>query len=324
MEAAFDAACRVGSHSDAQGFTRWDERHLARLGAAQDGVVTLAQLAALGLTADARKRRIAQRRLVVVHRGVYAVGHGELTERGRFRAAVVAAGADALLSHLAAARLLGLWERPVTRIDVTVPRSRCPSPRGVTVHRARSVEATHVRGIACTTVPQTLVDLAPTPMLEAVFERAERRRAIRPTVIEGMLHSRPPGAAALRALLATHRPRSGATRSVLERRLLAALRRAGLPEPVVNGRLDLGVILEPDLMWPRERVLVELDGLATHGTPTAMRRDRGRDRRAVLAGWLPLRFTWHDVEHDLAAVIDDIVCTLDPRIGGQLFKRLAR
>src|SRR3954447_10209961 len=97
--------------------TRWDERRLARLAASQDGVVTLAQLAACGLTPRARERRIAQRRLIVVPRGVYAVGHGDLSERGRFRAAVLACGEGAHLSHLAAARLLGLWERPIHRID---------------------------------------------------------------------------------------------------------------------------------------------------------------------------------------------------------------
>src|SRR3954470_14474529 len=113
--------CALDHCDGGQVRTRWDERHLARLGATQDGVVTLDQLAALGLTRRAREMRIAQQRLVVVHRGVYAVGHGELTERGRFRAAVWAAGERAALSHLAAARLLGLWERDVRRIDITVP-----------------------------------------------------------------------------------------------------------------------------------------------------------------------------------------------------------
>jgi len=286
----------------------WDEQRLARLAAAQDGVVAAAQL---DLSPKGRRTRLAQARLLAVHRGVYAVGHGDLTERGHFRAAVMACGNGARLSRLAGARLLGLWERPVEEIHVTVPSGRQPRPRGIVIHRTTHDEhATHVRGIPCTSVARTLVDLAGSPQLEAVFERAERRRLVRPEVIEGMLRGRPPGAAALRALLATHRPRSGPTRSLLERRLLAALRRSGVPEPIVNGTLDLGVVLEPDLLWPRERVLVELDGLATHGTRTAMRRDRRRDRLAALAGWVPLRFTWDDVDSSLPAVVDDIVCAL--------------
>jgi very-short-patch-repair endonuclease len=295
-------------HNGGQPSTRWDERHLARLGATQDGIVRIDQLTDLGLTRDARQRRTAQRRLVPLHRGVYAVGHNDLTERGRFRAAAWACGDSAHLSDLASARLMNLWERPVRRIDVIVPPSRRPRVKGLTIHRASltSPETTHVRGIPCTSVSRTLVDLATTPALEAVFERAERRKLIRPDVIEALLHGRP-GAARLRALLATHRPKSKATKSLLERRLLAELRRRGLPEPLVNETLVLDALtLEPDLMWPAYRVLVELDGLETHGTRTAQRRDRRRDRATVLAKWLPLRFTWDDVEQELPAVAAEI------------------
>src|SRR5437588_12777236 len=103
--------CALDHRDGGQPRDRWDERHLARLAAAQDGVVRLEQLTALGLSRRARERRVAQRRLVVLHRGVYAVGHGEVSERGRFRAAVWACGEGAALGHLAAARLLGLWAR---------------------------------------------------------------------------------------------------------------------------------------------------------------------------------------------------------------------
>jgi very-short-patch-repair endonuclease len=270
--------------------------------------VRLDQLEALGLGRGGRRVRIAQRRLIVLYRGIYAVGHDDLTERGRFRAAVWAAGEGALLGDLAAARLLGLWERPVDRMTVVIPGGRRPRVPSVTVHRTTAIERwdrTHVRGIPCTSVSRLLVDLAATPALEAVFERAERRRAIRPDLLDRMVHNRP-GAAALRALLATHRPKSRATRSLLERRLLAGLRRAGVAEPIVNGHLEIGgEIIEPDLMWPAHKVLVELDG-GTHATPTAMRRDRRRDRRAIAAGWIPLRFTWDDLEQQLTAVLADI------------------
>jgi len=294
----------------------WDERELARLGAAQDGIVRLDQLA---LGPKGRRTRLRQHRLIELYDGIYAVGHDDLTERGRFRAAVWACGDGAMLSHRADARLLGLWERRVDRMDVTVPSPRDPRPSGITVHRSRliaPVDVTHVRGIPCASVSRLLVDLAGSekpPALEAAFERAERRGWVKPNVIEGMLHrhGRAPGAGVLRALLATHRPKSGPTRSVLERRLLAGLRRAELPEPVVNGQLVLGdVHLSPDLMWPAQRVLVELDGLDTHGTRSAMRRDRRRDRLALAAGWVPLRFTWDDVDQDLRAVVADIHCVV--------------
>ena len=118
--------------------------------------------------------------------------------------------------------------------SVTVPGTRRPRSTRIDVHRAARLDVTHVRGIPCTSVSQTLVDLAPTPMLEAAFERAERKRWVRPDVIEEMLRGRP-GANALRQLLQTHRPTAGPTRSVLERRVLGALRNSNLPEPVVTG-----------------------------------------------------------------------------------------
>src|SRR3954447_8006877 len=303
----FHDGCAVGRDYDSQPRNRWDERHLARLAAGQDGIVRIDQLTALGLSRDARKRRIAQRRLIPQYPGIYAVGHDELTERGRFRAVVWAGGEGALLADR-------VWERPVKRLAIAVPLPRCPSPWGVTVHRTAlgPADRTHVRGIPCLSVSRLLVALAGSeqpPAVEAAFERAERKNWIRPDLIERLAYNRP-GAATLRVLLASHRPKSGATRSLLERRLLAGIRRAGLPEPIVNGTLDLGdIIIEPDLMWPDERVLVELDGLDTHRTPTAMRRDRHRDRRTLRAGWITLRATWDDIDQDLGGVIRDIAGT---------------
>lgn len=325
MEPPPDDCEALGNQGGRQAPHGWDERHLARLAAAQDGVVALWQLSALGLTPRARQRRLEQHRLRVEHRGVYAVGGAPLSERGTFRAAVLACGDDALLSGRACARLLGLWERPVDELDVTVPRPRRPRHRAIRIHQTGVLlpaDRTHVRGIACTSVARLLVDLAGTeaaPALEAVFERAERRRLIRVAEVEDVLRRRmrAPGTAALRALLDTHRPQSGPTRALQERRLLAGLRRAGLPQPVVNGALELDETISPDLMWPDRRVLVELDSLEFHGTRPAMRRDRRRDRRALLAGWLALRFTWHDVEQDLAAVLRDIREALDNRQGRQ-------
>ena len=196
------------------------------------------------------------------------------------------------------------------RLAIVVADGRRPRLPGVRVHRVKVLapaDHTHARGIPCTSISRTLVALAPTPMLEPAFEGAERKRAIRPALLDRLVHGRP-GAANLRALIATHKPKSGRTKSLLERRLLAELRRAELPEPVVNGLLELeGVILEPDLMWPQQRVLVELDGGETHATPTAQRRDRRRDRLAIRNGWTPMRATWHD---EIGAVVADIAAVL--------------
>src|SRR5215212_2302837 len=84
------------------------ERALAALAARQYGVVSGAQLQALGVDRNAIAYRVRIGRLHRVHRGVFAVGHGALTRNGRLLAAVLACGDGAVLSHRSAARLWDL------------------------------------------------------------------------------------------------------------------------------------------------------------------------------------------------------------------------
>ena len=51
------------------------DRQIATLAARQHGHVTREQLLALGLSARAIEYRIELGRVIIVHRGVYAVGH---------------------------------------------------------------------------------------------------------------------------------------------------------------------------------------------------------------------------------------------------------
>jgi very-short-patch-repair endonuclease len=74
----------------------------------QHGVVTRAQLLELGLSSAAIRHRRATRRLHEVHRGVYAVGRGDLDRLGELMAAVLACGSGAQLSHRSAAELIDL------------------------------------------------------------------------------------------------------------------------------------------------------------------------------------------------------------------------
>jgi hypothetical protein len=102
----------------------WDVE-IGRLAETQYGVVTWRQLYALGLGKDAIQHRIATGRLPPLHRGVYAVGHRLIPREGRWMAAVLASGPDAVLSHWSAAALWMIRPNSRTRIDVTVPhRSR--------------------------------------------------------------------------------------------------------------------------------------------------------------------------------------------------------
>src|SRR4051794_33656548 len=85
----------------------------------QHGVITHGQLLALGYSAKAIKHRIARGRLHRIHRGVDAVGRKDLTQEGKWMAAVLACGEGAALSHDSAAALWGL-AKPTTPIHVSV------------------------------------------------------------------------------------------------------------------------------------------------------------------------------------------------------------
>jgi predicted transcriptional regulator of viral defense system len=126
---------------------------LAELAAGQHGVVTLAQLAALGIGAGAIKYRRRSGRLHLLHQGVYAVGHRPPSPLATAIAAVLACGPDAVLSHRSAAALWRILPRWPTTPEVTTPgKHRLP---GIHVHRTRHTEATTNYGIRVTTPLRT-------------------------------------------------------------------------------------------------------------------------------------------------------------------------
>ncbi|MGI9120910.1 MAG: endonuclease domain-containing protein [Acidimicrobiales bacterium] len=65
-----------------------------------------------------------------------------------------------------------------------------------------------------------------------------------------------------------------------------------------------------DDAYPDERLFVELDGWATHGTKRAFTNDRRRQNQVVLLGWRPLRFTWTDVTRDPGRVASEVGAAL--------------
>ena len=71
----------------------------------QHGVVGRSQLLAAGVGVRAIEHRITAGRLHPLYRGVYAVGHRVLSQRGRWMAATLAA--DGVLSHRSAG---ALWD----------------------------------------------------------------------------------------------------------------------------------------------------------------------------------------------------------------------
>jgi very-short-patch-repair endonuclease len=61
-----------------------------------------------------------------------------------------------------------------------------------------------------------------------------------------------------------------------------------------------------DCLWQRERLIVELDGRAVHGTRQAFEADRERDRLLMVGGWRVIRVTWRQLRDERARIAADL------------------
>jgi len=286
------------------------DRAIGVLAARQHGVVARRQLVALGLSARAIEHRIACGRLKVLYRGVYAVGHDRLTLRGRWMAAVLFAGDDAVLSHRSAAALWAIRATSRRAIDITVAGSR-RDRAGIEYHSSvlAADERTVHDGIPVTTVARTIVDLAgvvPANHVRRAIEEADVRGHAGEVPLAALVarHPNRRGIAVVRAALQRRR---GVTRGELEARFQDFLTEHGLPEPQTNVHLRIGDRLaEVDCVWPATRLVVELDGRAAHDTAAAFERDRAKDRALHRAGWRPVRVTWRQLHDEPRALAGDL------------------
>lgn len=287
-------------------------RSVWELAREQHGVVSRAQLAALGFGRRAVEHRLRTGRLHRIGarratwRGVYAVGRPQLSDRGRWMAAVLCCGAGAALSHHSAAALWGI-RRPVRGpVHVSATKGRARSRPGIRLHERRTLpgdDLTRREGIPVTSPARTLIDLAATldvRAVEAAVNEADVLDLIHPGALLAAVEARPGarGAPKLREVL--DRQSFVLTSSHLERLFLPLARGAGLPRP----RAGVWVSgFEVDFHWPELGLVVEADGGRFHRTGAQQTRDRERDQAHARAGLTPLRFTHFQIAHEPEAVV---------------------
>ena len=113
-------------------------------------------------------------------------------------------------------------------------------------------------------------------------------------------HPQRAGTPRLRRLLDPARP-SADTWSKAEARLLAAIRRAGLPTPEANVAVG-GYVA--DLHWREQRVIVEYDSEHYHSGPGVFHSDRSRHNDlSAVAGHQVLHVTEQHINRELERVI---------------------
>lgn len=263
------------------------------LAGAQHGVVARRQLLDLGFSSKAIEHRISRGRLHPIWRGVYAVGRPEVDLRGRWIAAVLSCGPEALLGHRSAAALWELTDRAPATIEIVVPHEVNRRRPGIRVHRRarlRPEDRALCDLIPVTSPATTLIDYASqvgVRSVEAAVNAADRLDLIDPETLRLEVESAPvrPGVRALRELL--DQPTFTRTDSQLERQFLRLIQSARLPGPrtqtLVNG-------FRVDFYWPNLGLVVETDGLRYHRTPAQQARDLSREQTHTAAGLTTLRF----------------------------------
>jgi very-short-patch-repair endonuclease len=291
---------------------------IAGIAVRQHGVITTAQLLIAGISRATITNRVRRRYLHRVHRGVYAVGHPQLSDEGRWTAAVLACGEGAVLSHLSAAELWRIRRRRLSEavggesgaVHVTVPRTPGKRKRrGIALHRSCTLadsDRTRRDGIPVTTPARTLADLRPL-LSPAQFAAAVREAEFLRLPLGTQVGS---GGARRRG----GRPASDGgperARSELEAHMLGICRRHRLPEPEVNAGVDR---FEVDFVWREARLIVEVNGWESHRTRSAFEEDRARDARLAVLGYEVIRFTWRKVTGDRRGVANTVRALLRAR-----------
>jgi hypothetical protein len=268
--------------------------------------VTRGQLAAIGLSSNGIAEWIRTKRIVRLHRAVYAYGHDRLRRQGYWLAAVLTCGPGAALSHRSGAALSGIRQSDSGVIHVTVPsRAGRITRKGIRVHRSGRLtaeEVTVIDGIPVTTVARTLLDLADDLDLQGLrraITEAEYRNLFDLTALNAVVELNP-GRRTKKLMTAATEGRLHRTRSPLEDRFVRFVDRYGVEDPECNVHLEG---YEVDFLWRRVGLAVELDGLAEHGTREAVRRDRRKDRALWRVGVRTMRLTGDalDAEEEVLA-----------------------
>ena len=301
-----DLSC---SFMHSHGVRREVDEAVAVAAGARAGAFCFSDVRAAGGDRWLARRRVAAGRWVGPPGGPWVLAGTPASLDQRRHLALLTVPASRL-THESAAELARLDGVVRGRIVLSVSHDRrYVPPKDVIVHRVDDLRPSHlsiVGGFPTTTVPRTIVDLAgvtsPLRLKRAVESTVTDRKASFSRialVLRQVRRQGKPGVTRLVRVLdeLDGEPPPG---SVLERHLVGVVRLVGLDavrqfplpwehEPVV-GCVDIAI--------PTAKVIVEADGRRWHARLDAMANDRRRDRAALRAGWITVRFVYKDLVDD--------------------------
>jgi very-short-patch-repair endonuclease len=235
--------------------------------------------------------------------GVYVVTGGPATWHRSLTVGLLALGDSSWVSHEAAAALHGLDRSRADAVEFTVLRGARGRRMPFTVHSTDTlpqIDRVEVQGFRTVCATRTIIDLArlrvPRPRLEAAIDSAVRLGLTSPVALQARLATlRGPGhwgARVLQELLVD----SGG-HSMLERRFLELVRRAGLPRPrtQVIHRHGSKTFARVDFCFEQYGIVVEVSGRLGHSSPAERARDAQRRNELQDVGRRVFEYTWEDV-----------------------------
>lgn len=300
---------------------------LLSLAEQQYACFSLDQARSAGVTQDVLDNRRATGEIWSPHRGVYVIAGAPRSYEQQLMAACLAGGPGTVVSGRAAAHVWGLLELDDPPIEISIPRSRSPRfGRGrVTQHRPLDLLPSHTtvrRGLPATNPLRTMVDLAGLVDDETVQEALDTGIALKLFTIRavdamrGRLAKRGKNGPGKLKVLLESQVLTEQARTKLEARMARLWKRFGLPayefQYVIRtpqGRF----VARPDFSIVPPKIIIEVDGWATHASPSAVDADNRRRNRLLAQGWIVLHFSWWRIKNEPAEVAGEIFAVISAR-----------
>lgn len=279
------------------------ERHwrsVLEVAGRQRALVTTAQLRRCGVPPRTTRDAVDAGLLVPERRGVLRLAGAPDDPQRPLLAACLAAGGDAVASHLSAAPLWDFRGIPPGAVEITLFLRRAPRLEGVRSHQSMKLFAddrTERDGIPVTSAARTAVDLASCVSWDVLSRFVDHVLRVRHLDLDelvdrldGLGGQGRPGTRSLRSVVLELQEGLRPGDSDLEVRVLRRLLRLGVPRPVQGLQVECGTrVFLLDLAWPELRIAVEVDGFAHHSSRAAFDHDRERDLLLRRAGWEVIR-----------------------------------
>ena len=257
--------------------------------------------------------------------GVYVLPGSQRTFEQRVWIGWLATGPHAVVSHEAAAQLHRIPNVVRERVTLIVPHGGHHRIAGTTVHQIGDLLPQHLcrlGGFMATTVPRTIVDLAPgvSPLrLRSIVEDSKFAGLTTPVAVGECLacvaRRGKPGVRKLTRVLDLFGDGKATSNSKLEDALTDLIRAAGLSMPRAQfpfpGRQFVKGCI--DFAYVDAKLVLEADGRKWHTRIEDVARDHERDGDAAEQGWLTLRLLYEHIIGDPDGTARRIRAVLDQR-----------